>query len=66
MKYLDGTVICLASYHGRLPLPEDVHTLAEGVAYAKKHLDEIPLGELEYIMDSDGLDEENCCLVEEP
>lgn len=32
----------------------------EAVDYAKDHLDEIPCGELEYISDSDELDEENC------
>lgn len=34
--------------------------LEEAVDYAKDHLDEIPCGELEYISDSDELDEENC------
>lgn len=38
----------------------DGMALEEAVDYAKDHLDEIPCGELEYISDSDELDEENC------
>ena len=32
----------------------------EAIEYAKAHLDEAPLGTLEYVRDSDILDEENC------
>ena len=35
-------------------------TIEEAIKYAKEHLNEIPCGELEYISDSDELDEENC------
>ena len=34
-------------------------TIEEAIKYAKEHLNEIPCGELEYISDSDELDEEN-------
>lgn len=60
MKYLDCTIICLASYNGRLPLPKEISTLDEAIVYAKERLNEIPMGEMEYIPDSDQLDEENC------
>lgn len=65
MKYLDCTIICLASYNGRILLPEGICTLDEAFSYAKSRLREIPLGELEYITDSDTLDEENCNLNDE-
>lgn len=35
-------------------------TLEEAIEYAKKHIDEIPIGELEWISDIDEIDEENC------
>lgn len=60
MKYLDCTIICLASYNGRLPLPKEISTLDEAIVYAKERLNEISMGEMEYILDSDQLDEENC------
>ena len=41
-------------------LPEHIKTFPEAIAYAKEHLDEIPLGALEYISDSDVLDEDGC------
>lgn len=59
-RWLHCSIICNASYDGKLLLPEHIKTLPEAVAYAKEHLDEIPLGTLEYIRDSDVLDEDNC------
>ena len=44
---------------GKNEVPDNM-TLEEAIEYAKKHLDEIPCGELEYISESDELDEENC------
>lgn len=64
MKYLDCTLICSACYHGRLPLPDGVQTQEEAVEYAKGRLNEIPLGEMQYITDSDTLDEENCFILD--
>lgn len=59
MQRLSVTVQCMAVYNSSIDIPDDM-TLEEAIAYAKAHLDEIPCGELEYIADSDVLDEENC------
>ena len=40
-------------------------TLEEAIEYAQENLDEIPLGELEYVPDSDELDCYNCDFKEE-
>lgn len=49
----------MAVYNSSIEVPDGM-ALEEAVDYAKDHLDEIPCGELEYISDSDELDEENC------
>ena len=59
MKRLNVTVQCLAVYNSRIDVPDDM-TLEEAIKYAKAHLDEVPLGQLEYVRDSDQLDEDNC------
>ena len=59
MKRLNVTVQCVAVYNSSIEVPEEM-TFGEAIEYAKNHLDEIPLGELEYVSDSDTLDEENC------
>ena len=59
MKKLNVTVQCMAVYNSSIEVP-DYMTLEEAIEYAKGHLDEIPCGELEYVSDSDELDEENC------
>lgn len=59
MKRLNVTVQCMAVYNSSIEVPDDM-TLEEAIDYARYHLDEIPCGELEYISDSDELDEENC------
>jgi hypothetical protein len=59
MKRLNVTVQCMAVYNSSIEVPEEM-TFEEAIEYAKNHLDEIPLGELEYVSDSDTLDEENC------
>lgn len=59
MKRLNVTVECMAVYNSSIEVPEEM-TFEEAIEYAKNHLDEIPLGELEYVSDSDTLDEENC------
>ena len=64
MKTLNVTVQCMAVYNSSIEVPEEM-TLEEAIEYAKAHLDEIPLGELEYISDSDELDEENCDFEED-
>ena len=50
---------CMAVYTGCIDVPAHM-TIEEAVKYAKEHINEIPCGELEYISDSDVLDEENC------
>lgn len=59
MKTLNVTVQCMAVYNSSIEVPDDM-TLKEAIEYAKDHLDEIPCGELDYISNSDELDEENC------
>lgn len=59
MKRLNVTVQCMAVYCSSIDVPDDL-SFDEAIEYAKKHIDEIPCGELEYISDSDVLDEENC------
>ena len=60
---LSCSILCNAYYYGELWLPEAIKSLPEALEYAKDHLDEIPLGEMNYIENSDVLDEENCELV---
>ena len=59
MKVLNVAVTCLAVYNSKIEVPDD-KTLEEAVEYAKAHINEIPIGELEYISDSDIIDEDNC------
>ena len=58
-KRLNVTCTCIAVYHSSVIVPVEL-TLEEAIEYANDHLAEIPLGELEYVADSDTLDEENC------
>lgn len=59
MKRLNVTVTCMAVYNSSIDVPDEM-ILEEAIEYAKAHINEIPLGEIEYISDSDELDEENC------
>ena len=59
MKKLNVTATCMAVYCSSIEVPDDM-TLEEAIEYAKKHINEIPIGEMEYISDSDEIDEENC------
>lgn len=59
MKKLNVTVQCMAVYNSTIEVPEDM-SLEDALDYAEAHLDEIPLGALEYVRDSDQLDRENC------
>lgn len=58
-KRLNVTVTCMAVYNSGIDVPENM-TLEEAIQYAKEHIGEINIGPLEYISDSDQLDEENC------
>lgn len=64
MKRLNVTVQCMAVYSSSIEVPDDME-LNDAIAYAKDHIDEIPCGELEYIADSDELDEGNCDFEED-
>ena len=59
MKKLNVTVVCMAVYNSSIEVPKEM-TLEEAIEYAREHIDEIPVGELEWISDSDELDEWNC------
>ena len=60
MKKLNVTIICQASFNSSIQVPNN-YTLKEAKEYAKAHISEIPImSELEYISNSDILDEENC------
>ena len=77
MRKLNVTIECLAIYNSSIMVPSEL-TFEEAIEYAKKHIDEIPLGTLEYVSekhiteiplgtlecvsDSDNLDMENCDL----
>ncbi len=63
MKKLNVTVQCMAVYNSSIEVPDEM-CLTEAIRYAKEHINEINCGELEYISDSDVLDEENCDFVE--
>lgn len=59
MKNLNVTVECMAVYNSTIMVPDEL-TLEEAIQYAKDHIDEICVGELSYIPDSDTIDEEDC------
>lgn len=60
MKTFNVSVQCMATYTSSIEVPDNM-TREEAIEYAKEHIDEIPIkSELEYIGDSDELDEENC------
>lgn len=52
MRKLNVTVQCMAVYNSSIMVPREL-TFEEAIKYAKEHIDEINLGELEYISDSD-------------
>lgn len=58
-KRLNVTINCQAVYNSAIQVPADM-SLDEAIAYAKEHLQDIPLTTLEYVKFSDELDEDNC------
>lgn len=64
MKRLNVTIQCMAVYCSGIDVPDEL-SFKEAIEYAKEHINEIPCGELEYISDSDILDEENCNFADE-
>lgn len=63
-KVLNLTINCSAVYNTSIEVPEEM-SFEEAIEYAKQHLDDAPLTELEYVEGSDELDEENCDFEEE-
>lgn len=59
MKTLNVTVSCMAVYTSSIEVPLEL-SLEEAIEYAKEHINEIHIGELEYISDSDEIDVDNC------
>lgn len=59
MKRLNVTINCMAVYNSAIDVPDEM-TLEEAIEYAKQNIKEIPLGQLEWVEDSDELDEDNC------
>lgn len=59
-KKFNVTCICMAWYKSSIQVPAD-YTFDQAIAYAKERINEIPIdSDLEYIGDTDELDEENC------
>lgn len=59
-KVFNLTVCCQAYYNTSIELPIDfTGSREDAIMYAKEHLDELPMGILEYVPGSDELDEEN-------
>lgn len=64
MKRLNVTVMCKTVYNSGIEVPDDM-TLEEAIEYAKQHIQDIPVGELDWIENSDEIDEDNCDFEEE-
>lgn len=64
MKTLDVAAWCQAYYSSKIEVPAYM-SLEEAINYAKDKLNDIPLGPLEYVQESDCLDEENCGFAED-
>lgn len=64
MKRLEVTIQCSAVYNGVIEVPDEMN-LEQAIEYAKEHIQQVPLGDLEYIMDSDELIEEQCNFEED-
>ena len=65
MKTFNLTVLCQAYYTSSIEVPDDF-TREQALEYARKHLDLCPIDSpLEYISDSDELDDENCDFEQE-
>lgn len=58
-RRLNVTVSCMAVYNSCIEVPFDL-SFEQALQYAQQHIDEIPLGSLNYVPDSDELDVENC------
>lgn len=54
----------MATYNTIIKMPKD-YSLEEAVNHAKKHINEINVGELNWISNSDKIDDKNCYFIEE-
>ena len=64
MKRFNVTAAWMAFYNSGIDVTDEM-ILEEAIEYAKEHINEIPIGELEWIPDSDEIDEENCDFEED-
>ncbi len=64
MKALEVSVTCMATYNSTIMVPKNL-SLEEAIQYAKDHVNVIPVTELNYVSDSDQIDEENCHFEED-
>ena len=62
-KTLNVSILCQAYYNSSIEASDNL-SREEALDYAREHLSDIPLGDLEYVTDSDQLDEENCDFAE--
>lgn len=58
MKTLNVTINCLGVYNSSIQVPDEM-TIEEAIKYASQHLEEIPMGAVEWVGDTN-LDEDNC------
>lgn len=59
-KTLNVSCSCMATYNSSIEVPADM-SLEDAIEYAKEHIDEIDIDTpLEYVGDSDSIDEDNC------
>ena len=63
MKTLNVTMICKAFYNSSIEVPDDM-TFEDAIAYAEEHIDEINVGEMEWISDIE-IDEDFSPISEE-
>lgn len=63
-KTFQVTIQCMALYNSSIEVPAYMNE-KEAIEYAKEHIKDIPLGNLEYIVDSDQLEEDDCFFEED-
>ena len=63
-KTLNVSCSCMATYSSSIEVPADL-SLEDAIEYAKEHIDGINVTELEYVFDSDSINEESCSFEED-
>lgn len=63
-KTLNVSCSCMATYNSSIEVPADM-SLEDAIEYAKEHIDRISVAELEYVNDSDSINEESCSFDED-